>query len=164
MHDEDAVDRIVASWRREVQGVDFAALEIFSRIKRLAKRMDRIRTEVFRESGLEVWEFDVLSTLRRAGGDHTLSPKALIEATLVSSGTMTNRIDRLVARSLVRRKADPADGRGVLVQMAPEGAALVDAAIAKLTATEASFLESLDEADRQATANTLRAILHQIDD
>ena len=90
-------------------------LHVLSRVGRLAKHLDRARRDAFVASDLEQWEFDVLSALRRAGGPYELSPKALLQQTLVSSGAMTNRIDRLVARGLVERRTDPNDGRGVLV-------------------------------------------------
>ncbi len=113
----DEVDRIVDDWSRERPDVDFAPLQVLSRVARLAKHLDRARRQAFAASGLEPWEFDVLAALRRAGTPYQLSPKALLQQTLVSSGTMTNRIDRLVERRLVERRTDPHDGRGVLVVM-----------------------------------------------
>ncbi|MEK6344932.1 MAG: helix-turn-helix domain-containing protein, partial [Curtobacterium sp.] len=101
MPQEDEVDRIVAAWGRERDDLDFAPLEVFSRVDRLARHLDRARRAAFDASGVEPWEFDVLSALRRAGEPYELSPKALLQQTLVSSGTMTNRVDRLAARGLV---------------------------------------------------------------
>src|SRR5512134_596996 len=111
MADADEVDRIVDDWERERPDLDFAPLQVFSRVGRLSKLLDRARRQAFERSELESWEFDVLSALRRAGAPFRLPPKALLAQTLVSSGTMTNRIDRLVARGLVRRQTDPHDGR-----------------------------------------------------
>src|ERR1700712_6096832 len=108
----DEVDRIVDAWERERPDLDFAPLQVLSRVGRLTRHLDRARKAAFTASGLESWEFDVLSALRRAGAPYELSPKALLQQTLVSSGTMTNRIDRLVERKLVERRAEPQDGRG----------------------------------------------------
>ena len=118
-HDE--VDRIVDSWLRERPDLDFTPLQVLSRVARLSKHLDRARRTAFSRSELESWEFDVLSALRRAGSPYELSPKALLQQTLVSSGTMTNRIDRLVERGLVTRRSAPNDGRGILVGMTPAG-------------------------------------------
>ena len=95
--------------------LDTTPLQVLSRVTRLALHLDRARRASFAAFGLEPWEFDVLAALRRAGEPHELSPSALTAATLVTSGTMTNRIDRLVRRELVERRADPSDRRGVLV-------------------------------------------------
>src|ERR1700712_2780820 len=96
----DSVDQIVEAWQRERPDLDFAPLQVLSRVWRLSRHLDRARRSSFSTSDLESWEFDVLSALRRAGSPYQLSPKALLEQTLVSSGTMTNRIDRLVERRL----------------------------------------------------------------
>ena len=82
----------------------------------------------------ESWEFDVLAALRRAGGDYELSPGRLLKETLVTSGTMTNRVDRLAARGFVERLPDPNDRRGVLVRLTPEGREAVDGAFEALIA------------------------------
>ena len=121
MTDADEVDRIVGDWERERPDLDFAPLQVLSRVARLSKHLDRARRQAFARSELEASEFDVLSALRRAGTPYRLSPKQLLQQTLVSSGTMTNRIDRLVERGLVTRQTDPNDGRGILVEMSPAG-------------------------------------------
>src|SRR6188768_4127125 len=126
MPTSDEVDRIVDSWSRERPDLDFSPLQVLSRVGRLSRHLDRARRQAFAASGLEPWEFDVLAALRRAGAPYQLSPKALLQQTLVSSGTMTNRIDRLVERRLVERRTDPNDGRGILVIMTERGQERVD--------------------------------------
>ncbi|WP_395242495.1 MarR family winged helix-turn-helix transcriptional regulator [Agromyces sp. MMS24-K17] len=158
MTDSDEVDRIVEDWERERGDLDFAPLQVFSRVDRLSKHLDRARKQAFSQSGLESWEFDVLSALRRAGTPYRLSPKALLQQTLVSSGTMTNRIDRLVARELVSRQGDPSDGRGILVEMTPPGLARVDAAITRLVDAEALLLQGLPAAEQKRLAGLLRKL------
>ncbi|MHB1171934.1 MAG: MarR family winged helix-turn-helix transcriptional regulator [Lacisediminihabitans sp.] len=155
-HDE--VDRIVDAWERERPDLDFAPLQVLSRVGRLAKHLDRARRTAFTTSELESWEFDVLSALRRAGSPYQLSPKALLQQTLVSSGTMTNRLDRLVQRGLVERRTDPHDGRGILVVMTPLGQARVDTAISLLLAAETELLDNLSKADQDRLSVLLRKL------
>ena len=161
-HDE--VDRIVGAWERERPDLDFAPLQVLSRVARLARHLDRARRAAFAASELESWEFDVLSALRRAGAPYQLSPKSLLQQTLVSSGTMTNRIDRLVARELVERRADPGDGRGILVLMTDLGRERVDAAISELVLGEAELLDGLSSGDQEKLAALLRKLSLDFDE
>jgi DNA-binding MarR family transcriptional regulator len=158
MPTSDEVDRIVEAWARERPDLDFSPLQVLSRVGRLSKHLDRARRTAFATSGLEPWEFDVLAALRRAGAPYQLSPKALLQQTLVSSGTMTNRIDGLVTRQLVERRTDPHDGRGVLVVMTDRGREAVDAAISELIAGEAELLEALSRADQERLSALLRKL------
>ena len=158
MPEHDEVDHIVAAWNRERPDLDFEPLQVLSRVARLARHLDRARRTAFAASDLESWEFDVLSALRRAGAPYQLSPKALLQQTLVSSGTMTNRIDRLVERGLVTRRTAPHDGRGILVSMTAGGQHRVDDAIAQLVRSEAQLLEGLAPADRERLAALLRRL------
>src|SRR5699024_8997685 len=112
----DEVDRIVAAWRHERPDLDVSPMEILSRVSRLARQLDLARKTSFSDYGIEGWAFDVLSALRRSGEPYQLSPSTLLQETLVTSGTMTNRIDRLGARGWVERRPDPGDRRGVLAQ------------------------------------------------
>ena len=154
----DGVDRIVDAWLRERPDLDFAPLQVFSRVARLSKHLDRARRTAFSRSELDSWEFDVLSALRRAGAPFELSPKLLLQQTLVSSGTMTNRIDRLVERGLVTRRTDPNHGRGIFVGMTAGGLTRVDAAITRLVDAEAALLASLPPADQERLAALLRRL------
>lgn len=154
----DEVDRIVDAWLRERPDLNFAPLQVLSRVGRLSKHLDRARRTAFSRSELESWEFDVLSALRRAGHPYELSPKLLLQQTLVSSGTMTNRIDRLVERGLVTRRTDPNDGRGILVGMTSGGLTRVDAAITRLVDAEAELLATLSAADQERLAGLLRKL------
>src|ERR1700723_198465 len=110
----DEVDDLIAAWRQQRPDLDVAPLQVLSRVSRLARHLDIARRGAFAAHGLESWEFDVLSALRRAGPPFPLTPGALLRATLVTSGTMTNRIDRLAAAGLVRREPDPRGKRGGL--------------------------------------------------
>jgi len=162
--ENDEVDRIVAAWRLERPDLDFSPLEILSRVGRLARILDRERRRAFSRSELDSWEFDVLAALRRAGKPYQLSPNALLQQTLFSSGTMTNRIDRLVERGLVTRLEDPNDGRGVLVEMTAAGLTRVDAAITRLVDAEASLLATLPKSEQKRLSTALRSLSLTLDE
>src|SRR5262252_10406210 len=144
----DEVDGLVASWQAERPDLDTEPLQVLSRVSRLARHLDRARRAAFAAHGLAAWEFDVLSALRRQGAPYQLSPGALLRATLVTSGTMTNRIDRLEEAGLVSRRPDPQDKRGVLVTLTAAGATRVDAALADLLEAEQALLAGLPESSR----------------
>ena len=154
----DEVDRIVAAWRRERPDLDVSPMEILSRVSRLARQLDLARKSGFSDYGIEGWAFDVLSALRRAGEPYQLSPSTLLQETLVTSGTMTNRIDRLVARGWVDRRPDPGDRRGVLVQLSDSGRATVDSALADLLVKEREILSGLTPAGSRKLATLLREL------
>ncbi|MDR8409914.1 MarR family transcriptional regulator [Nonomuraea sp. 3-1Str] len=160
---QDEVDRLVAAWRAERPDLDVEPLQVLSRVSRLAKHLDRARRAAFDEHHLEPWEFDVLTALRRAGKPYELSPGALLRATLVTSGTMTNRIDRLAQAGLVVRRPDPEDRRGVLVSLTPAGLDRVDAAFAGLLRREHELLAGLSAEDQRALAALLRTLLTPFD-
>ena len=155
----DEVDRIVLAWERERPDLDVRPLTVLSRVSRLARHLDLARRSAFARHDLETWEFDVLSALRRAGAPYELSPGQLIRQTLVTSGTMTNRVDRLVDRGLVERLPDPRDRRGVLVRLTPSGRATVDGALEGLLRRERDLLTGLDAADQKRLAGLLRDLV-----
>lgn len=155
----DEVDDLVEAWGRERGDLDLAPVEVFSRISRLARHLDLARRDAFTAHGIESWEFDVLAALRRAGTPYELSPGKLLRETLVTSGTMTNRVDRLAARNLVERLPDPKDRRGVLVRLTIEGKSAVDGAFEALLRAEADLLADLPDAERAQLAGLLRSLL-----
>jgi len=159
----DEVDDLVAAWRAQRPDLDVEPLQVLSRISRLARHLDIARRGAFAEHGLESWKFDVLSALRRQGPPFQLTPGALLRATLVTSGTMTNRIDQLAAAGLVRREPDPSDKRGVLVTLTDQGLARVDAALDGLLRREQALLAGLDAGDREHLANLMRILLAPFD-
>jgi DNA-binding MarR family transcriptional regulator len=159
----DEVDDLVAAWQAERPDLDVRPMQVLSRITRLARHLDRERRAAFAAHDLEPWEFDVLAALRRQGPPYGLSPGALLRATLVTSGTMTNRIDRLEQSGLVRRRPDPDDKRGVLVTLTTAGRSQVDAALAGLLEAEQALLADLPERSRRTLADLLRAILAPLD-
>jgi len=159
----DEVDDLVAAWRAQRPDLDVEPMQVLSRISRLARHLDIARRGAFAEHELESWEFDVLSALRRQGPPFQLTPGALLRATLVTSGTMTNRIDRLERKGLVRREPDPRDKRGVLVTLTDQGQERVDAALAGLLRRERALLAGLDDAERRHLADLMRILLAPFD-
>jgi DNA-binding MarR family transcriptional regulator len=159
----DEVDDLVARWHAERPDLDVSPLQVLSRLSRLARHLDRARRAAFAAQGLEPWEFDVLSALRRQGPPYQLSPGALLHATLVTSGTMTNRIDRLAAAGLVSRHRDLQDKRGVLVALTERGKSVADAALAGLLERERELLTGLDADQQAALASLLRLLLAPFD-
>ena len=155
----DDVDRLVAAWQRERPDLDVRPLELLSRVTRLAHHLDRTRCTAFATHGLETWEFDVLAALRRAGSPYLLSPGQLVAQTLVTSGTMTNRINRLEERGLVERLPEPSDRRGVRVRLTGRGRQRVDAALSDLLDRERELLHGLSRGDQQALSSALRRLV-----
>jgi len=155
----DEVDRIVAAWHAERPDLDTTPMTVLSRITRLARRLDLERRAAFADQQLEPWQFDVLSSLRRAGSPYALTPGALMNELMVSSGTTTNRIDRLEREGLVVRSPSPHDRRTVLVTLTPAGRQRVDTALIALLECETRILASLPAEDSARLAALLRTLL-----
>jgi DNA-binding MarR family transcriptional regulator len=156
--ERDHVDDILRQWNRERPDVDVSAMAVIGRISRLERLISARLDQVFKEHGLEAWEFDVLATLRRSGSPFELSAGQLLNAMMITSGTMTNRIDRLEHRGFVRRRKDPADGRVVLVGLTPAGRRRVDAALEAHAANELNIISSLSPRDRTELTRMLRRL------
>src|SRR3954463_15770483 len=157
--ERDEVDELVEAWHRERDDLDLAPVEVFSRVGRLARLLDKARRDAFSAHRIETWEFDVLAALRRAGKPYQLTPGALLRQTLVTSGTMTNRVDRLAERGLVERSPDPRDRRGVLVGLTAAGKRAVDDAFESLLDSERELLAELSPAERRNLAALLKRLM-----
>ena len=159
----DHVDRIVAQWRRERPELDVGPLALLGRLLRYARLADDALAEGVQPFGLQRGWFDLLAALRRAGAPYELNPTQLIEATLLSSGGMTKRLDRLAESGLVKRRPDPNDRRGTLVRLTPRGKATIDKALDAHVANEEELLGSLSATDRRTLDSLLRTLLAQVD-
>ena len=155
----DEVDEIVEAWRTERADLNLAPAEVFSRISRVSRLLDRVRRDAFSSTSMEPWEFDVLAALRREGAPYSLTPGQLLKQTMVTSGTMTNRVDGLEARGLVKRGPSATDRRVVLVTLTPQGRNAVDAAFDALLKREQSLLNGLPESDRENLVSSLRKLM-----
>lgn len=155
----DPVDAILAQWAKQRPDLDVSPMGIIGRLGRLSRHLDRAIQSVFTEFGLHAGEFDVLATLRRSGQPYQLSPTELFNMLMVSSGTMTHRIDRLEQAQLVRRIPDPSDRRSTLIQMTEKGLNVIDQALEAHVANEHRLLAILEEPERQQLAQLLRKLL-----
>lgn len=155
----DAVDAILAQWRRERPDLEVEVMAPIGRLKRCAALLQRRLDEAFAAFGLSFWEFDVLAALRRAGSPYRLAPTALFSTLLVSSGTMTHRLKGLETRGLVQRLPHPEDARSLLVQLTPEGVELIDRAVEVHVANERMILAGLKPADLAALDARLAKLL-----
>lgn len=161
-NNRDEVDRLIAAWKRERPDLDLSPLAVLSRITRIARHLDIARRDAFAD--LETWGFDVLAALRRAGAPHQLSPGQLMQETMVTSGTMTNRLDRLEELQLITREQDPDDGRGSLVTLTKSGVRAVDAALEGLLENERELLGTLTAKEREQLADLLSKLVTEFDE
>ena len=137
--DADHVDRIVTQWRRERPDLDVAPLGVLGRLFRVAQLADDALAKGVEPFGLQRGWFDLLAALRRAGAPYELNPTELMKATLLSSGGMTKRLDRLVEAGLVERRPDPDDRRGTLVRLTRQGKSTIDKALEAHVATKSAW-------------------------
>ena len=152
MENEDRINVLIEQWKRIRPELDPVPMRTSGRLLRLAKLVERRTEAVLRPFGISLWHFDMLATLRRSNCD--MSPGELLEATMLTSGAMTNRLDRLEGIGLIARRPDPNDRRGVRVHLTSKGQELVDRAIEARFA-EAARIEALLEADEAATLSDL---------
>ncbi|MDK4705807.1 MULTISPECIES: MarR family winged helix-turn-helix transcriptional regulator [unclassified Rhizobium] len=155
----DRIDKILAQWRRERPDLDTTAMGLFGRLRNLALHLSREMEKTFGRFGLNSANFDMLATLRRSGEPYTLSPSDLMETMMVSSGTMTNRIDQLERAGLVARSQNPDDGRSFLISLTPKGFELIDAAVTAHVETQKRLIATLSEGERTALDRLLRNYL-----
>lgn len=154
----DAVDVILEQWSIERPDLDASPMGVIGRISRLARHFDQAIKTHLAPFGLGPDEFDVLATLRRSGRPYQLNPCDLGDSMMVSSATMTHRLDKLEARDLIERLPDPKDRRGVIAKLTPTGKRLVDRAVAAHVEGEERLLASLSGQQRQALADLLRRL------
>ena len=159
MMKSDPVDKILAQWQQERSDLDVSPMGTVGRIERLSKHLERSIQETVSDFGLNGGEFDVLATLRRSGQPYQLSPTELFNTLMISSGTITHRIDRLEQANLVQRIPDPGDRRGLLVQLTDNGFNIIEKAVEAHVANLHRLLSGLEEVERQALAQLLRQLL-----
>ena len=158
----DEVDRLITAWKIQRPDLDLSPFELLSRITRIARQLDIARRDAFAE--IETWGFDVLAALRRAGAPYQLSPGQLMQETMVTSGTMTNRLDHLEELKLITRQPDPSDGRGSLVTLTLTGIQAVDDALSELLERERELLAALSKEERAHLAQLLSVLASTVED
>lgn len=155
----DHVDGILAQWRHERPELDVGPIGLFGRLLRSAHLADSALAEGIAPHGLQPGWFDLLAALRRSGPPYELNPTKLMQTTLLSSGGMTKRLDRLDEAGLVERRPDRSDRRGTLVRLTRRGKAIIDRAVETHARNEDRLLRSLTPADRRALDDLLRKLL-----
>src|SRR6478609_503624 len=159
----DAVDRIVAEWARERPELDSGPMAVIGRLHRLADLLEGELRTVFASAGLGNGDFDVLASLRRSGAPYRLSPGDLSATTMVTSGAVTKRVDRLEQKGLVKRSVSDADGRGREIELTPRGKKLTDAIVVDHWANEDRLLAALDATEREQLVGLLRKLLLSVE-
>ena len=155
----DRVDKIIKQWHRERPELDVEPMEIIGRIKQSSQYLSREMDKTFSIHGLNGSSFDVLATIRRSGAPYSLSPSDLMASTMVTSGTMTNRIDQLVKAGLVERTPNPQDSRGFIISLTNEGYVLIDRVLNDHVKTQAQLTAALTKEDKKSLNSILRKFL-----
>jgi DNA-binding MarR family transcriptional regulator len=158
MAERDGVDLILEQWRRERPDLDPSPIGVIGRISRLARELEQRLEPVYREHGLEPGWYDVLATLRRAGPPHRMRPTDFAGTLMLTSSGTTKRLDRLERAGLITRAPDPADRRGILIELTAVGRKLIDAATEAHLENERRLLSSLSESERRRLADVLRKL------
>lgn len=160
----DKVDRILEQWHRECPDLDVSSMSLIGRFKRISQHLSVEMSKTFADHGLNMASFDVLATLRRTGPPYALSPNDLMASTMVTSGTMTNRIDQLVKAGLVERVRNPEDRRSVAVTLSEKGFSVIDAALKDHVKTQNKLTSSLSEAEHKKLNALLRKYLKSFEE
>ena len=157
--ERDAVDRNIDLWQKELPHLDRGVEGVVSRIQKLARYLDKTYGETARQFGLTLGELEVLTSLRLCGTPHELSPSALSERLMISSGAMTNRLDKLERAGFIERAPDPADRRGVIVHLTSDGEKKFREAISLQIEKEKKLVDVLDEEKRSQLESLLRELM-----
>jgi len=161
---DDSVDRVLAQWRTARPDLDPSPMGVIGRLSRASRLTERALQKVFTEHGLQPGEFDILATLLRAGGPRGMTAGALAASAMVTSGAITNRIDRLVTKALVTRDTDPANRRTVLIDLTPSGRELINRAVADHLTNEERLLDAFSPRQREKFTSLLRTLLISLGD
>jgi DNA-binding MarR family transcriptional regulator len=155
----DSVDRIVAAWAERDPQLDASPLEVVGRLLLCAGRLERAIADALRPLGLSFGDFDVLNTLRRRGDPHGTNPSDLAQSSLITTGAMTSRLDRLERAGLITRSPSPTDRRAVLVRLSARGERLAEQSLRAVIAADEAFLEPLSQRQRATVAAALKRLL-----
>ncbi|MEO0434222.1 MAG: MarR family transcriptional regulator [Cyanobacteria bacterium J06656_5] len=156
---QDKIDKILTQWERESPQLDLSSLAVIGRILQLSRLLEKQRESVLADFDLTLWSFDMLATLRRQGPPYQLKPTELYGLLMLSSGAMTNRIDRLEKAGLVTRLRDPDDRRSVTVQLTNKGLEQVDNVMPVLFEQENQLLENLSKTETKTLISLLKKFL-----
>jgi DNA-binding MarR family transcriptional regulator len=157
--EQDQIDKILTQWQHEAPQLDVSSLAVVGRILQLARLLEKHREALLADFDLNLWSFDMLATLRRQGPPYQLKPTDLYGLLMLSSGAMTNRIDRLEKEGLVTRLRHPSDRRGIIVQLTEQGIERVEAVMPVLFEQENRLLDDLSQTEAKTLITLLRKFL-----
>lgn len=157
------MDKILEQWKHERPDLDASPMAVIGRLSRLAQHIDHAIQNELSPLGITPGEFDVLATLRRAGTPFQLNPTMLYKALMLSSGAMTNRLDRLEKAGYIKRLPDPQDRRGTLAQLTDEGVKFIDQAVEVHLRNEHRLLAGLSFKDREQLTRIFSHWLHRFE-
>lgn len=160
----DHVDLVLAQWGERRPELDASPMAVMGRLQRLTRLVEAELRRTFAAHDLDMPTFDVLATLMRGSADYSLTPAELMRSSMVTSGAISQRLDRLEARGLVTRAPSEKDGRGVRVTLTEKGRKLIDGVLPDHVATEDRLLEALSGPEREKLADTLRTVLESLGD
>jgi DNA-binding MarR family transcriptional regulator len=159
----DSVDHIIEAWGQREPGLDASPLEVVGRLLLCAAHLERAIIAALQPFGLTFGDFDVLNTLRRLGDGEGTKPKDLVQSSLITSGAMTSRLDRLERAGLIERRPDPTDRRGVRIRLTEQGERLAQESLHAVIAADEAFLEPLSQRQRGSVASALRQVLVRVE-
>lgn len=155
----DPFDQIHEQWKEQRPDLDTSGLEVVGRILYLSKKLKNSARKELAKLGVDLWAFEVLSALRRQGEPYRMIPSEISRAVVISSGAMTNRLDRLEVEGLIERRPDPKDRRSIQIELTPAGLELIEKGM-RIRAEDANnAVEALGEEERMALVNGLRKLL-----
>lgn len=160
----DKVDKVIEQWAQARPDLDVRSMSLVGRFKRITQHLGLEMAKTFAEHGLNPASFDVLATLRRSGPPYALSPNDLLTTMMVTSGTMTNRIDQLSKAGLVERMQNPSDARSVIISLTEKGFAIIDSAVTSHVATQDRLTSGLTEDEHEALNGLLKKFLKSFED
>lgn len=160
----DAIDRAVSQWGKERPDLNTTPMAMIGRLMRLSKILEGRIAEVHKKYDLKMGEFDVLATLRRAGAPYRLTPSELLSSMLLTSGAMTNRLDKLESKNLILRKHSQADRRSIEVELTEDGLALVEALVTEHVKAQEELVVGLSKAEQQQIGQCLKLWLKIFED
>lgn len=159
----DAVDRLVAQWAREKPDLETEPMAIMGRLLRVSKYMETQVAQLHKQYGLTFGEFDVLATLRRSGKPFQLTPSELIDSMMLTSGAMTNRLDKLTSKGLITRQSNQSDRRSLPVQLTKQGIVLIDRILEEHVQMQGQLVKGLSQEQKKQINQNLKCLMYELE-
>ncbi|WP_341665032.1 MarR family transcriptional regulator [Vibrio sp.] len=159
----DAIDRLVEQWAREKPELDTEPMAIMGRLLRVAKYMENEVAQLHKQYDLTLGEFDVLATLRRSGEPFQLTPSELIDSMMLTSGAMTNRLDKLTSKGLIIRQNNQSDRRSLPVQLTKQGVLLIDRVVEEHVVIQRQLVKGLSQEQKKQISLNLKCLMYELE-